>query len=71
MQQNFCLTQTAIKLETTALNERRAFEAKQVQRREETGLLDQQAEATGTRKQKQKQEQVCQHENSAVHPRLI
>ena len=52
------MTETAIKLETIALKERRAFEAKQVQRREETGLRDQQAEATGTRKQKQKLKQV-------------
>ncbi len=64
VQQNSLLIKTAIELETTALKERRAFEAKQMQRHEETGLLDRQAEATGTRKQKQKQEQVRQHMNS-------
>ena len=52
------MTETAIKLETIALKERRTFEVEQVQRREETGLRDQQAEATGTQKQKQKLQQV-------------
>ena len=56
-----------IELEPTALNERHAFGVKQAakmtqqaQRHEETGLLKQQAEATGTSEQKDKQKQKGQ-----------